>query len=113
MEIYRIFRQPAVSKKEAPTSAKQDFQQKLEAQMKELDGKLDELKAKAQQATAEIRADTEKQLQVLSDKRAAAHAKLLELRQRTEDAWEDLNGGTEKAWGEMREALDHIVSRFQ
>ncbi|TCV90396.1 DUF2934 domain-containing protein [Sulfurirhabdus autotrophica] len=92
---------------------KQAFQSKLEAQLKEWDAKLAELKEKALETTAEIREDYEKQLQILSGKRAVAHAKMQELSQRTEDAWEDLKGGTEKAWDEMRKALNQIASRFK
>lgn len=109
-EIDRIIQQPG---KEPQTTEKQAFQQKLEAQLKEWDAMLEELKSKAQDAKTEIRADYEKQLEILASKRDLARTKVLELRQRTEDAWEDLKGGTEKAWDEMRKALDHIASRFK
>jgi chromosome segregation ATPase len=110
-EIDRILQHPRG--KGSLLTAKQEFQQKLEAQLREWDAKLDELKTKAQEAKSEIKADYEKQLEVLSDKRATAQAKIQELRLRTEDAWEDLKGGTEKAWDEMRKALDQIASRFK
>lgn len=109
-EIDRIIQQPG---KEPQMTEKQAFQQKLEAQLGEWDAKLEELKSKAQEAKAEIRADYEKQLEILASKRDMARTKVLELRQRTEGAWEDLKGGTEKAWDEMRKALDHIASRFK
>lgn len=109
-EIDCIIQQPG---KEPQMTEKQAFQQKLEVQIKEWDAKLEELKSKAQEAKAEIRADYEKQLETLASKRDLARAKVLELRQRTEDAWEDLKGGTENAWDEMRKALDHIASRFK
>ena len=112
-EIDRILQQPLVKDKGTLMTAKQDFQKKLEAQLKEWDAKLDELKEKARETKDEIRADYEKQLEILSGKRATAQAKMQELRLRTEDAWEDLKGGTEKAWDEMRKALDQITSRFK
>jgi chromosome segregation ATPase len=112
-EIDRIL-QHQMSHGETPQGTeKQVFQQKLEAQLKDWDAKLDELKAKTNEAKTELRADYEKQLEILSDKRATAQAKLQELRLRTEDAWEDLKGGTERAWDEMRKALDQIASRFK
>lgn len=94
-------------------TTKQVFQQKLETQLKEWDAKFDELTAKAQDAKAEIRADVKKQLQALAGKRAEAQAKLLELRQRTEGAWEDLKTGAEKTWDEIHEALNRIAGRFK
>lgn len=112
-EIDRMLQQSAAQDKGPQVTPKQDFQKKLEAQLKEWDAKLDELKTKALEAKAEIRADYEKQLEILAGKRAAAQAKMQELRLRTEDAWEDLKSGTEKAWDEMRKALDQIASRFK
>lgn len=112
VEIDRMLQQPSESGKEGVTT-KQVFQQKLETQLKEWDAKFDALKAKAQEARAEIRADVEKQIEALAGKRAAAQAKILELRQRTEDTWEDLKTGAEKIWEEMHEALERIVSRFK
>ena len=94
-------------------SPKQIFQQKLEAQLRDLDTVFDELKLQSGLAKAELRAEFEKQLEVLAAKRAAAQAKLGELSRRTESAWEDLKGGTEKAWDDMRQTLNQIASRFK
>ena len=112
-EIDRILQRQLAQGETSQATAKQVFQQKLEAQLKDWDARLDELKAKALEAKAELRADYEKQLETLSSKRTVAHAKLQELRLRTEDAWEDLKGGTERAWDEMRKALDQITSSFK
>jgi len=112
VEIDRILQQSSEPEKEG-MGLKQAFQQNLEAQLKEWDVKFDELKAKGQEAKAEIRADIEKQIESLSDKRATAQAKILELRQRTEDAWEDLKTDVEKTWEEMHEALNRFVSHFK
>lgn len=109
-EIDRIIQQPG---KEPQMTEKQAFQQRLEMQLREWDAKLEELKSKAQDAKTEIQSDYEKQLEILTSKRDMARTKALELRQRTEGAWKDLKGGTEKAWDEMRKALDHIASRFK
>lgn len=111
-EINRMLQQSSEPGKEGMT-IKQAFQQNLESQLKEWDVKFDELKAKGQEAKAEIRADIEKQIESLSDKRAAAQAKILEVRQRTEDAWEDLKTDAEKTWEEMHEALNRFVSHFK
>ncbi len=111
-EIDRILQNPSEGKGPLMT-AKQAFQQKLDAQLTEWDAKFDQLKAKAFGAKDEMRADYEKQLEALAEKRTTAQAKMQDLRLRTEDAWEDLKGGTEKAWDEMRNTLDRIASRFK
>ncbi len=94
-------------------SAKQSLQQKLEAQLEEWDEKLKEVKSKTKESTAKTRAEVEKQLHSVAAKRAVAEEKLAELRKRSEYAWEDLRDGTVKAWGDMKEALDHVVARFR
>lgn len=95
------------------TSAKHRFQQKLEAQLKDWDVRLDELKVKARDAKTEIRAEFEVQLEALAGKRALAQEKLQELRRHGEWAWEDLRDGAEKAWSELREAIKRSASLFK
>lgn len=95
------------------TSAKHRFQQKLETQLKEWDTKLEELKAKARDAKAEIRAEFEVQLEDLAGERALAQETLQELRRHGEWAWEDLKDSTEKTWSELREAIKRSASLFK
>lgn len=94
-------------------SPKDMFQQKLEAQLQELDSLFESLKLQASLGKAELHIELEKQLELLTHKRSAAQAKLSELSRRTEGAWEDLKGGTEKAWDEMRQTLNQIAARFR
>jgi Protein of unknown function (DUF2934) len=98
---------------ESKTRAKQGFQQKLEAQLKEWDAKLEELKAKARDAKAEIRAEFEVQLEALAGERAVAQEKLQELRRHGEWAWEDLKDSAEQTWSELREAIERSASLFK
>lgn len=108
-EIDRILHHPG----KAGLSPKQAFQQKLEAQLRELDTAFDELKLQASLAKADLRTEFEKQLEVLAAKRTTAQTKLSELSRRTEGAWEDLKGGAEKAWDDMRQTLSQIAARFK
>jgi archaellum component FlaC len=112
-EIDRIFQDTPTQGKQRGLPTKQDFQQKLENQLKEWDEKLRELKDKIQTTTSDLHGEYHKQLETLMNKRATVHAKIQELSQRTEDAWVDLKGGTEKAWDDMREALERIASRYK
>lgn len=112
-EIDRMLQAPRSKSKASPITAKQAFQEKLETQIQDWDAKLADLRAKTQETTAEIRADYEKQFEMLTEKRNAAQAKMQELRSRAGDVWEDLKGGTEKAWDEMQKALDQIAKRFK
>jgi hypothetical protein len=98
---------------EPKASAKQGFQQKLEVQLKEWDAKLEELKVKARDAKAEIRAEFEVQLEALAGTRALAQEKLQELRRHGEWAWEDLKDSAEQTWSELREAIKRSASLFK
>lgn len=97
----------------AELSSKQAFQKKLEDQLGEWDAKLEQLRAKAKEAKADISAEFEVQLEALAARRAVAQEKLRELRQHGESAWEDLTAGADKAWKELREAIERAASRLK
>ncbi|MFH1605045.1 MAG: hypothetical protein ABIH03_14200 [Pseudomonadota bacterium] len=98
---------------EPKTSGKRDFQQELEAQFKAWDIKLKELKARARDAKAEVRAEFAVELEALAGKRAVAEEKLQELRLHGEWAWEDLKDSAEQDWSELREAIERSASLFK
>lgn len=101
---------PAAAPEEPQRKA---WEQKLEAQLGEWDGKLDEIAAAAAKAKAHARSEIEAQLEALRAKRASLRDQLEALRQRASGAGDDLKQGIEKAWGDMRQALDHIQARFK
>ncbi len=94
-------------------NAKHRFEQELEARLKDWDARLEELKARARGANAEVCAEFEVQLEALAGDRALAQEKLQELHQHGQWAWEDLKDGAEKAWSELREAIEHSASCFK
>jgi predicted nucleic acid-binding Zn-ribbon protein len=95
------------------TSAKQDFQRRLEAELRESDAKVAGLKAKAKGANAEIRAQFEIELETLAGTRALAQEKLQEVRRHGEWAWEDLRDDAEKTWNELRDLIERSASLFE
>lgn len=94
-------------------NAKFRFQQKLEAELREWDAKLQQLKVKARDATAEVSAEFEVQLEAIAGDRALAQEKLQELSRHGEWAWEDLKDSAEKTWNELREAIARSASCFE
>lgn len=94
-------------------ASKEAYQQKLAAQLKEWDAKLDVLSAKARQATADARIGYENELEALKARRAAAQEALQELARRSESAWEDVRDAAEKAWEDMGKAMEKITARFK
>ena len=94
-------------------ATKEAYRKKLEAQLRQWDAKLDLWSASAQKATADARIRYENELEALKVKRAAAHRKLEELGQRSEDAWGDMRDAMETAWDEMGKAMDKVAARFK
>lgn len=110
-EINRLLAQGDGSDKQA--AAKRAFQEKLEAQLREWDERLDDLQAKAQALKATARKESAKQIKALGEMRALAATRLQELRRHSEDAWEDMKEGIEKSWKEMRDAIEQAAKRFK
>jgi len=92
---------------------KENYQEKLEAQLKEWSGKIDQLKTAAGKLAADARVTYHQQIDALRGKQEAAQKKLQELKEAGEGVWEDLRSGIEGAWDELRQAVDNVVSRFK
>ncbi len=91
---------------------KEAYEEKLSAQLKEWDAKVDVLKAKAAKGSASVKADYYEAMEDLQKKRGKAKDKLQELRGAGDDAWEDLKDGIEDAWSSLGDAIKNAKSRF-
>lgn len=89
------------------------FEERLEAQLREWDKKLDELAAAARRVKTGARKEMEAQIETLGVRRAALRDQLESLRRQTANAWSDLREGIEKAWEDMRKAVENIQRRFK
>jgi uncharacterized coiled-coil DUF342 family protein len=92
---------------------KEEYIQKLDAQLREWSVKIDELKAKADKAKGDIKIEYARQTEALDAKREAARKNLRELREAGGQAWEELKAGAEKAWHELKTSLDNVVDKFK
>ncbi len=106
-EIDRVLLEPHRMKE------KEAFRKRIEAQLDEWDERFADLGQKAREAGSEIRADFDAQVGALAEKREALQSRLHELVAHTGSTWQELRGGIEKSWDEMRKALDRIVSRLR
>jgi predicted RNase H-like nuclease (RuvC/YqgF family) len=102
-----------LNKKEKVMSQKEAYEQKLEAQLREWKAKIDQLQAKADQAQADAKIDYNKHVRELRTKQSAAEQKLQALRQSGAGAWEDMKAGLDKAWNDLRHAVDSATTRFK
>jgi len=101
------------AKEEHDMTTKDEFVRKMHAKLDQWNAEIDTLKAKADSAEAEARAEYHKQLETLRSKRDDARHKLNELESSGENAWEDLKAGVELAWESVSEAVRSATSRFK
>lgn len=94
-------------------NTKDAYTQKIEAELELVQAKLAEFKARAKSLTADARIKHAKQVDDLEQRVDAMKAKLKELGNASEDAWEQLKDGVENTWGTLQSAVQDIVTNFK
>ena len=92
--------------------AKEEFQKKLEARLKDLDAEIAELREKGSDLSDEAKADWDRKMAALEAKREAAHAKLAEVGESSAEAWKDVQQGAQSAWDELEKAFQDAAREF-
>jgi len=82
-------------------SRKDDYKKKIEAELEKVQAKLAEWKAGAKSSAADARVKYAKQVDELEQKLEVTKAKLKELGEAGEDAWEQFKDGVENAWDSL------------
>jgi hypothetical protein len=94
-------------------STKEAYKQKIEAELELAQAKLAEFKAQAKISTADARIKHAKQVDEIEQSVGATKAKLKELGEASEDAWEQLKDGVESAWGVLSAAIRNAAAKFK
>lgn len=94
-------------------SMKEAYEKKLQAQLDEWSLEIDKLKTKADKADAEAQLEYYKQIEYLRSMQEKSNQKLLELKDASDDAWEDLKAGIDSASDSLSQALKSAISRFK
>ena len=92
---------------------REEYIDKLAAQLKEWSAKIDEVESKAHAAKDDAKAEYENQIRQLKDKRAVATVKLQELKSSSAEAWDTLKAGAETAWAELKSAVTAAKEKFK
>ena len=92
---------------------REDYIDKLAAQLKVWCAEIDVLKAKAEKETVEVRIAIHKEVAILNKKMQDMQKKIKEIKEKTGDAWEDLAEGANKAWNDLREAVHRAGEKFK
>lgn len=91
---------------------KEEFQQKLDARLRQLDTEIVELQEKGRDLKDDAKVKWDQKLADLETKRAAAKAKLSEAADSSAEAWKDLQKGAQAAWDDMDKAFNEASNEF-
>lgn len=91
---------------------KKNYQEKMEAQIDEWKKDLEALKARANAAKTDLKLKYEEQIKELEPKIAEGKAKLKELADATDDAWEEVKDGAESIWEQMKITFKNVKDKF-
>jgi chromosome segregation ATPase len=109
---YELQRVSRLAGKEHPMSTRDLYVEKIKAQIDRWNAEIDKFQAQARQAAADVRIEYEEQVANLKGRRDALEERLAALQRAGDEAWEDLQGGAEKALAGFKEALTRARSRF-
>ena len=93
--------------------SREEYIDKLAAQLKEWSAKIDELESKASAAKADVKTGYENQIRQLKDKRDAATKRLQDLKGASTDAWDALKTGAEAAWADLSKSVTAAKEKFK
>ncbi|MCK8465533.1 coiled coil domain-containing protein [Aliiroseovarius sp. S1339] len=91
---------------------KEDYQDKLQAQLDEWNAEIAKLRAKAEEAQAAARVKYLEEVEELRGHQKKAEERLKELAHAQGEAWKDMKTGVEAAWDEMGDAMKRAWKRF-
>jgi len=94
-------------------SDKKQYIEKAKATLDQWDAEIDKTKAKLAEAEADGKIEYQKQLDEMRARRDEAEAKLNEVAEAGDDAWDDVKAGFDKAWESISGAFDSAVARFK
>ena len=93
-------------------STRDEYLQKIKAQLDAWDDDIDKLEEKAREAQVDMQEQYAKQLANMREMRDDAMARYVELQDAAGNAWDALVAGTEKAWHAWLDAFDEARSKF-
>ncbi len=99
--------------KEILLEKKKVYQERIETQLKEWEPQIEGLKARAEQVKADAQTMYKERIENLRQKQEAARQKLQELKDSSEEAWEELRVGLDKTLEELKEAFSRSKSKFR
>ena len=94
-------------------SKRDEFVEKLKGQIDSVNSDIDELERKAESVKNDARAKYLEELENAKSQRAELEAKVTQIKQSGEDAWEGLQDEVEHAWKALNNSINYFKSHFK
>jgi len=92
---------------------KEEYIDKLSAELKAWSAEIDVLHAKAEIAADDVKLKYQEEIEALRVKERAAVEKIKELQASSGDAWETVKETAEHVWHDLRTGLAGVVDKFK
>lgn len=92
---------------------KEEYMDKLGAQLKAWGDSVDEFTERAQHEALEHKTKLLREIEEFKARSLEAQLKLRQMKETTGDAWETLVAGMDRAWADMKEAVREIAEKFK
>ena len=92
---------------------KEQYIEKLSAELKVWSAQIDDLTGRADNAVEELKLKYHAEIDVLRGKQRIAAEKIQELENSSGDAWQSVKETAEHIWDDLREGVSNVVSKFK
>lgn len=90
-----------------------EYVERLKDGIDRLNGEIDQLQARAERATEDVKGQYRDHVADLVVKRDAIKGRLVELKEASGTAWDDVKAGIDSAWEALGESVAAAKSRFK
>ena len=106
-------REAAAALREWSAESRDDYVAKAKAQLAEVDRRLEVLNQRAAELSEQSRAEVEREIAELKERRSSFRAKLDDVATASEDAWQEVAKGASDAWSDLRAGFQRAAEKFQ
>lgn len=89
-----------------------EYLSRAHSDLNQLDQGVNDLKAKADRAQANAKAELNAEIAQLRNKQAAAQQRIAQIEAASEDSWQSLQAGADAALNDLKKAYDQAAARF-
>lgn len=93
-------------------SKKQDYQSKIQSQLREFENRIDNLKAKSGDANEAVQAKINEQIQALQSKQNEIANQLNDLKRSGGNAWDELTNGIDTAMKDLQRSYEQALDEL-